>query len=134
MPVKSTVILWYLENREGFSDHYTRARQAQAEAMLEETLAISDDSSHDMMTDAEGRRVVDHEHINRSKLRVDTRKWAMAKVYPRVFGERVVAQVEVVAPLMIIHRAPDRDPLAPPADDEERVINVDPTSRRSLKP
>lgn len=133
MPPKSTVIGWHLEDRDGFSVRYTRARHAQAEAMLEETLEIADDSSRDMTTDDEGRAVVDHEHIQRSKLRVDTRKWAMAKVYPRVYGDKVQVEGEIRVPLAIIHRLPDHDPLVP-KPDEERVLDVNPTpARRALK-
>ena len=31
--------------------------------------------------------VVNSDHINRSRLRVDTRKWLMAKLMPRKYGE-----------------------------------------------
>jgi hypothetical protein len=33
--------------------------------------------------------VVNHEHVLRSRLRVDTRKWLLSKLVPRTFGGRV---------------------------------------------
>jgi hypothetical protein len=36
---------------------------------------------------------VDHDHIARSKLRVDTRKWLLAKCLPKIYGDRVVNEV-----------------------------------------
>jgi hypothetical protein len=34
-------------------------------------------------------REVDQEAINRSRLRVDTRKWLLAKLLPKVYGEKL---------------------------------------------
>jgi hypothetical protein len=35
------------------------------------------------------KEVVNNEVVNRSKLRVDTRKWLMAKMKPKVYGDKV---------------------------------------------
>jgi hypothetical protein len=35
------------------------------------------------------QRVVDHEHIKRSEIRIRTRQWLMTKFAPKVFGERI---------------------------------------------
>jgi len=34
-------------------------------------------------------QIVDHEHVQRSRLRADYAKWYVAKVVPRLYGERV---------------------------------------------
>ena len=31
---------------------------------------------------------IDHEHINRSRLKIDTRKWLAAKLCPRMYGDK----------------------------------------------
>jgi len=31
---------------------------------------------------------VDHEHIQRARLRVDTRKWILSKMLPKVYGDK----------------------------------------------
>ena len=38
------------------------------------------------------RKVANSEWINRSRLRVDTRKWLAGKLCPRLYGDNVLAQ------------------------------------------
>jgi hypothetical protein len=89
MPDDRTVRGWALDDREGFAAVYARARMIGGYAMGDDLLKIADDSKGDMTTDADGRPIVNHENINRSRLRVDTRKWLLSKVLPRVFGDKV---------------------------------------------
>jgi hypothetical protein len=90
MPAESTVRLWHVEDREGFSAQYTKAREAQMDALAEDILDIADDVSLDWKKTANGAEVVDSEVVARSRLRVDTRKWLMSKIAPKRFGDRVV--------------------------------------------
>ncbi len=87
MPAVSTVCLWNLQDREGFAEHYARARQMQAEILIDEIVSISDESSKDYVIDDQGKKTVDQENINRSRLRVDTRKWFASKVLPKIYGD-----------------------------------------------
>lgn len=66
-----------------------RAREAQADTLAEEILQIADDGSNDTYTDDEGRTHVDYDHISRSKLRVDARKWLASKMAPKKYGDRI---------------------------------------------
>lgn len=93
MPAASTVRLWVNENRGGdFAERYARARTMLLENMAEEILTISDESVNDYMQieDEKGRTrtVVDQENVQRSKLRVDARKWLLSKLRPEVYGDR----------------------------------------------
>ena len=59
----------------------------------DEILRIADDSSNDWMdyeTKA-GRviKMVDHEHIKRSEVRIRTRTWLMTRIAPKTFGDRL---------------------------------------------
>jgi transcriptional regulator with XRE-family HTH domain len=88
-PDRSTILRWLNKYAE-FRDQYARAREIQAEHFADEILEIADDGSNDWIereNDA-GRAVVvlDHEHIHRSKLRVDARRWLMAKMAPNTYG------------------------------------------------
>jgi len=94
MPNASTVFLWVLDDdKKEFSDKYAKARATQAELMFEEINEIADDGTNDYMTkqNADGGEyeVVNSEHIQRSRLRVDTRKWYLSKVLPKKFGEKL---------------------------------------------
>ena len=78
MPTKTTVLRW-LESDPEFRDQYMRAREIQADTLFDEILEIADE-----ITDAE-----DNEHIQRSRLRVDARKWMAGKLRPKVYGEKL---------------------------------------------
>jgi hypothetical protein len=67
----------------------------QVEYWSHEIIEIADDAERDHVIDDRGAVVVDHEHINRAKLRVDTRKWLMSKLLPKRYGDRVSADVTV---------------------------------------
>ena len=70
-------------------ERYARAKDAQLQLMVEQILTISDDGLNDVMEDAEGNIRVNYDHIQRSKLRVDTRKWLLSKLKPKVYGDKV---------------------------------------------
>lgn len=61
----------------GLSAMYDAARVARVEVMMDETVAIADDGTNDYvereMQNGDTRIVYDGEHVQRSKLRVDTR-------------------------------------------------------------
>jgi terminase small subunit-like protein len=90
------IVQWYAEDAT-FAERYARAKEAQAEHFAEEIIEISDDGSNDwMQREFEAGRIVDvpdQEHINRSRLRVDARKWLMAKMAPKRYGERMQVAV-----------------------------------------
>src|SRR5690606_31084702 len=88
MPALSTVFRWLYAN-EVFRDQYSRAREAQQEYLALEILEIADDGSNDTYIDEEGKPRVDHDVIQRSRLRVDTRKWIMSKMAPKKYGDKV---------------------------------------------
>ena len=71
----------------------TRARSAQAEAMFEDMLAIADDGSQDRVM-VDGKLRVDNEVAARSRLRVDTRRWALSKLSPVKYGDKVTSVLE----------------------------------------
>jgi hypothetical protein len=92
MPSRQTVYRW-LEQHPAFRVSYRRAREMQAEAWSDEIVAIADDTTLDTITKVtpQGREyeAVDHENIQRSKLRVHTRQWLMARLHPQAYGDRV---------------------------------------------
>jgi hypothetical protein len=88
MPHRSTVIRWIAKHPD-FCDRYALAREAQADYLLEELIDIADDKENDTYEDAKGNIRVDHENVNRSRLRVDTRKWVISKLAPKKYGDRV---------------------------------------------
>lgn len=87
MPALSSIFLW-LKKQEGFSEQYARAKEAAAEVLFGEMFDIADSQEGDVYTKEDGTEVVNHDVIARAKLRVDTRKWALARMAPRAYGEK----------------------------------------------
>lgn len=95
MPNRSTVQGWAFDDVDGFYGKYVRAREIQAHALADETVEISDDGSNDWMqsNDPEnpGYRL-NGEHVQRSRLRVDTRKWFASKLASKTYGDKVTQE------------------------------------------
>ncbi|MCX7120111.1 MAG: hypothetical protein NTZ86_09670 [Legionellales bacterium] len=81
-----------------FSDLYARAKRFQVEVIIDEILEIADDASNDSIVNEDGKSVIDHEHINRARLKIDTRKWLAAKLCPRLYGDKDDAYVNLKFP------------------------------------
>lgn len=97
MPARSTVHLWVAKGKEGeepyntFSDRYAKACEIRAYEMFDELMEIADNGSNDWMDrngEGEGWQL-NGEALQRSRLRVDARKWALSKMIPKTFGDKV---------------------------------------------
>ncbi len=103
MPAISTVMGWLFDgDHDEFSEQYARAREAQAEVRADEIVDIADDDTNDFTADKDGKLVADHEHIQRSRLRVDSRKWIAAKLLPKRYGDTLQHTGEGGGPVTFI--------------------------------
>ena len=73
MPARSGFLRW-CEEDSTLMDKYTRARKMGWDAIAEDAVRISDDSSDDP---------------NSRRVRIDTRKWLLGKLYPHVYGDKL---------------------------------------------
>lgn len=93
-PARATIYLWRARN-EKFREAYLDAKRFQVELLVDEILDIADDVSRDCLTrttaSGEPYDVPNHEWINRSRLRIDTRKWIASKLVPRLYGEKALS-------------------------------------------
>jgi hypothetical protein len=77
------------------------------EALAEDILDIADNANNDWM-ERQGRDgqdlgwIANGENIQRSKLRVDSRKWLLSKLAPKKYGERQVLAGDPEAPLQVV--------------------------------
>lgn len=99
MPDKTTINEWRYKYPE-FSHQYAQAKMMQAELFADEIIDIADDGSNDWMESydlengCEGWRA-NGEHIQRSRLRIDSRKWIASKLAPKIYGEKVQTETTV---------------------------------------
>lgn len=83
----STFFRWMAASP-SMQENYARAKEVQAELMVEDILAIADDGRNDTFLDDKGNVRTDAEVVNRSRLRVDSRKWLASKLLPKKYGDR----------------------------------------------
>lgn len=96
-PGPATFYAWACNGTGGdFSLRYANARRALAIHWAEDIIEISEDGKNDWKerrrANGEIVSTVDAEAVQRSKLRVDTRKWLLSKLHPEVYGDRVQHQ------------------------------------------
>lgn len=88
LPSYDTILNWALDEPDGFGAKYDRARKIQAHRYADEIIDLADDSSGDVTQDEKGNNVVDYENIQRSRLRVEARKWIVSKLLPKKYGDK----------------------------------------------
>ena len=84
----------------GLSASIARAREIGYDAIAEDCLRIADDAANDWMETEHGPRL-NAEHVQRSKLRIETRLKLLAKWNPKKYGERVQVAGDADAPLKV---------------------------------
>jgi hypothetical protein len=92
-PPEATVRAWAREDVDGFAARYACCRQIGLDVMADQLLELADDGSKDHKLDGHGNLVPDHEHIARCRLQIDVRKWYLAKLAPKRYGDKVDVNV-----------------------------------------
>jgi hypothetical protein len=101
LPDKVTINIWRRKHEE-FRSQYAQAKREQIEFLTEDILEIADDSRNDFMESLKESEQgtawrVNGDHINRCKLRVDTRKWLASKLAPKIYGDKLLNEVSASA-------------------------------------
>lgn len=111
---------WYewMKADDELSGRFARARIDGFDEIAEECLEIADDGSRDYAMSESGAPVVDHDHIQRSKLRIETRLKLLAKWDPKRYGELLKQE----------HSGPNGGPVPVQIEKIERVIVKAPDS------
>jgi hypothetical protein len=91
----SQIIHWnYLQGEQfdAFRQQYAQAMTERFDFWAEELIEISDAKGMDIVTreglNGQTKLQVDYENIQRSKLRIEARQWAMARGNPKKFGQK----------------------------------------------
>lgn len=105
MPTESAVRGWAMDDYRGFSANYLRAREIGYSRLAEEIIQITNtpiigekrttkpltmrNSDGDIVPTGEFlEEVVTGDMIEHRRLQVDTRKWLLSKVLPKVYGDK----------------------------------------------
>lgn len=102
LPDRRTILRW-LAAHDDFRLQYARAKEDGCLAMAEDLLDIADDGTNDWMEvqDKEGGIgfKINGEHVQRSRLRVDTRKWYLERIAAKKYGTKVGVNHDVSKPV-----------------------------------
>jgi hypothetical protein len=88
MPSSSTFYIW-IEEDKAKSKRYAHACEVRADNIFEDILSIADESENDVKRDKDGKEITNGEVIQRSRLRVDARKWYLSKLSPKKYGDKI---------------------------------------------
>lgn len=99
MPPWQTVYSW-MERDASLVEAIARAREIGYDALAEECLKIADDGTNDYVEGERGPQL-NSEHIQRSKLRIETRLKLLAKWSPKRYGERVQVAGDADSPVKV---------------------------------
>lgn len=84
-----TLFRWLREN-DKFREQYARACEERSYMHAEDIIEIADNATNDYMEKLEGDGYIfNSENVQRSRLRIDTRKWLMSKLNPKVYGDKL---------------------------------------------
>lgn len=98
MPSDVTILNWCnglgIDENIDFLSQYMRAKEDYAEHIAEEILQIADETSNDYIEDktAPTGYKLNGEAIQRSRLRIDTRKWLAGKLKPKRYGDKALVE------------------------------------------
>jgi transposase-like protein len=90
--VPKTTILQWRDKTPEHQELYARARSTVVDHWAEEVLTVSDETPS-TFTDANGSVRIDGAAVQHARLRVDSRKWLLSKLRPKVYGDKVTTEV-----------------------------------------
>lgn len=102
LPSSKTFYEW-LDNDDSKVKQYARACELRAEIIFDELLDIADDGRNDFVTKKLGGDVeiecLNSENIQRSRLRIDARKWILSKMNPKKYGDKLDIEQTNITPI-----------------------------------
>lgn len=94
VPNISTILRWLKNDESGaLCTQYARAREIQADMLFDEILEIADNTTSDVTFAKDGTKIVNHDNIQRARLRIDVRKWFISKLQPKKYSDKVTPNV-----------------------------------------
>ena len=88
MPSEAAVRQWDMDDRDGFSSHYARARAIGYERLAEDIVEIADKPVGCLENGA-----TDSGAVNKQRLQIDSRKWLLSKMLPKKYGDKITTEL-----------------------------------------
>jgi hypothetical protein len=113
LPIRETFNNWVFDKEEFVN--YTRAREMRADFIFEEMQSIADDvdkTTVDITTvsdKGESNQTIIKDNVERSRLKIDARKFMVARMNPKVYGNKIQAEITNPALDELRRQFPDLD-------------------------
>lgn len=88
MPSSRTFFKWIDEDTNKVKQ-YERSVELRSELLFDEIIEIADKQGEDVGEDEQGNKVINHNIVQRNRLQIDARKWALSKMLPKKFGDKL---------------------------------------------
>lgn len=91
-PTAGNVLVW-VEKDDALAKQYATARSVGYKLLADEIVEISDETEVEAKFQGEDVRLaLDATAVARNRLRVDTRKWMLSKMLPKVYGDKLTQE------------------------------------------
>ena len=99
----STFLLW-VSNDSALAEQYARAMQVRADTHFSEIVEISDKQEIGTVETAKewGTEIKTADMVEHRKLRIDARKWVIARMNPRKYGDKLELAGDTESPLTVV--------------------------------
>lgn len=94
MPTRKTFYHFMKQDTERLNN-YARACDERADFIFDEMFDIADNKDGDVITLEDGTEIKNNDLVQRAKLQIDTRKWALSKMIPNKYGEKITQDVNI---------------------------------------
>ena len=116
MPSSRTFFKWIDEDKEKVKQ-YERSLELRSEMLFDEIIEIADKQSEDVGEDENGNKVINHNIVQRNRLQIDARKWALSKMFPKKFGDKTIHSGDTDNPIQTTFSILNIDPLSDESND-----------------
>ena len=116
MPSSRTFFKWIDEDKEKVKQ-YERSLELRSEMLFDEIIEIADKQSEDVGEDENGNKVINHNIVQRNRLQIDARKWALSKMFPKKFGDKTIHSGDADNPIQTTFSILNIDPLSDESND-----------------
>ncbi len=99
----STFLLW-VSNDSALAEQYARAMQVRADTHFSEIVEISDKQEIGTVETAKewGTEIKTADMVEHRRLRIDARKWVIARMNPRKYGDKLELAGNTESPLTVV--------------------------------
>ena len=116
MPSSRTFFKWIDDDNEKVKQ-YERSLELRSEMLFDEIIEIADKQGEDIGEDENGNKVVNHNIVQRNRLQIDARKWALSKMFPKKFGDKTIHSGDADNPIQTTFSILNIDPLSDESND-----------------